>query len=54
MPASWQDTGSGVFAVTVTAVLLGPGPLGGGPARRVVSYALLAGPAAFLVDFYLY
>ena len=54
MPASWQDTGSGVFAVAMTAVLLGLGPLGGGPARRTVAYALLAGLAALLVDVYLY
>jgi hypothetical protein len=54
MPASWQDTGSGVFAVAVTAVLLGLGPLGRVPARRVVCYGLLAGLAAFLVDVYLY
>ncbi len=54
LPASWQDTGSGVFAVAVTAVLLGLGPLGSGPARRTVAYALLAGLAAFLVDVYLY
>lgn len=54
MPASWQDTGSGVFAFTVTALLLGLGPLGAGPARRTVAYALLAGVAAFLVDVYLY
>ena len=49
MPASWQDTGSGVFAIAATAVLLGLG-LGGRPARRTVSYALLAGLAAFLVE----
>jgi hypothetical protein len=54
MPASWQDTGSGVFAVAVTAALLGLGPLGSAPARRPVAYALLAGLAAFLVDVYLY
>jgi len=27
LPASWQDTGSGVFALAATAVLLGVGPL---------------------------
>jgi hypothetical protein len=26
LPASWQDTGSGVFALAATAVLLGVGP----------------------------
>jgi len=54
MPASWQDTGSGVFAIAATALVLGLGPLGGLTARRTVSLALLAGLAAFLVDVYLY
>ena len=31
LPASWQDTGSGVFALAATAVLLGVGPLAGAP-----------------------
>jgi hypothetical protein len=26
LPASWQDTGSGLFALTTTAVLLGTAP----------------------------
>jgi hypothetical protein len=37
LPASWQDTGSGVFALATTAVLLGGRPLAGVPgaaARR--------------------
>ncbi|WP_203907528.1 hypothetical protein [Rhizocola hellebori] len=54
MPASWQDTGSGVFAIAATALVLGLGPLSGEPARRAVSLSLLAGLAAFLVDVYLY
>ena len=54
MPASWQDTGSGVFAIVATAVLLGIGPLGASPTRPTVTYALLAGLAAFLIDVYLY
>ena len=54
MPASWQDTGSGVFALAATALLLGLGPLASSPARRVIALALLAGLAAFLVDVYLY
>jgi hypothetical protein len=54
LPASWQDTGSGVFTIATTAIVLGLGPLGGQPARRVVPLALLAGLAAFLVDVYLY
>ena len=54
LPASWQDTGSGVFAIAVTTVLLGIGPLGAHPARRTTALALLAGLVAFLVDVYLY
>jgi hypothetical protein len=54
LPASWQDTGSGVFALAATTLILAVGPLGGLPARRVAGYALIAGIAAFLVDVYLY
>jgi hypothetical protein len=53
-PISWQDTGSGVFAVAVAAVVLGFGPLARAPGRRVVLAALLAGLGALLVDIYLY
>ena len=54
MPASWQDTGSGVFALAAAALIFGLGPLGGERGRRVVVLALLCGLAAFLVDVYLY
>ena len=54
MPASWQDTGSGVFTVAVAAVVIGLGPLRDDSARRVVVYSLLCGLGAFLVDVYLY
>ncbi len=54
LPASWQDTGSGVFALAATAVLLGVGPLAGAPSRRTISLAALCGLVAFLVDVYLY
>ena len=54
MPASWQDTGSGVFAVAVATVVLGLGPVRDGPGRRVAMLALLCGLGAFLVDVYLY
>jgi hypothetical protein len=54
MPASWQDTGSGVFTIAVTALALGLGPLAGGTGRRLALTATLAGLAAFLVDVYLY
>ncbi len=54
LPASWQDTGSGVFAFTLAAILLGVGSLATSPARRAVALAGLCGLAAFLVDVYLY
>ena len=54
LPASWQDTGSGVFALAVAALLLGFGPLALEPARRTMGFALVTGLAAFLVDVYLY
>jgi hypothetical protein len=53
-PASWQDTGSGVFALAATALVLGFGSLAGQPARRTVALSALAGLAAFVVDVYLY
>jgi hypothetical protein len=53
LPASWQDTGSGVFATAVTALALGLGSLAAGPGRRVAGVALVSGLAAFLVDVYL-
>jgi hypothetical protein len=54
LPASWQDTGSGVFALAATAVLLGVGALAAAPARRTIGLAVLCSLAAFLVDVYLY
>jgi hypothetical protein len=54
LPASWQDTGSGLFTLAATALLLGLGPLGAQPARRTTTLAFLAGLAAFLIDVYLY
>ena len=53
-PASWQDTGSGVFALAVSTLALGLGPLGKAPGRRIALVALLVGVAAFVVDIYLY
>ncbi len=52
-PASWQDTGSGVFAFAVAAVLL---TLARPQAKssRTVTLAAVCGLAAFLVDVYLY
>jgi hypothetical protein len=54
LPASWQDTGSGVFTIAIAAVVLGLGPLAATSARRLAGVALLCGLAAFLVDVYLY
>jgi hypothetical protein len=54
LPASWQDTGSGVFTVAVAGLVLGLGTDRTGPARRTAVAALLAGVGAFLVDVYLY
>ncbi|MEU6803036.1 hypothetical protein [Streptomyces neyagawaensis] len=53
-PVSWQDTGSGVFALAAATLTLGLGPLHNEPARRTVAYSLLAGAAALAVDVYLY
>jgi len=54
LPASWQDTGSGVFALAAAGLLLGLVVLPGVPARRVAGYATLCAVIAFLVDVYLY
>ena len=54
LPASWQDTGSGEFALAASRVLLGLGSLATAPTRHTIALALLCGLAAFLVDVYLY
>jgi len=54
LPASWQDTGSGVFALATSGLLLGLAVAPTAPARRVAWYAAVCGLAAFLVDVYLY
>lgn len=53
-PVSWQDTGSGVFALASAALLLGLGPLRTEPGRRTATYAVLTGLAALAVDAYMY
>jgi hypothetical protein len=53
-PVSWQDIGSGVFALAVAALAFGLGPLRAHPARRTAAYALVTGLAALVVDVYLY
>ena len=54
MPASWQDTGSGVFTIAVAALVLGFGPGRNEDGHRVALWSLLCGLGAFLVDVYLY
>jgi hypothetical protein len=54
LPASWQDTGSGVFAVACAGLGLGFGPLRREVGSKIAGVALLCGLAAFLVDVYLY
>jgi hypothetical protein len=54
MPASWQDTGSGVFTVAVATLLLGFGPVRDESSRRLALLSVLCGVGAFLVDVYLY
>jgi hypothetical protein len=54
LPASWQDTGSGVFTIAVAALVLGLVTDRATPSGRTALAALLAGVAAFLVDVYLY
>ena len=53
-PVSFEDTGSGVFATAVAALLLGFGPLRAASGRRLAVNALICGLAALLVDTYLY
>jgi hypothetical protein len=53
-PISFEDTGSGVFATALSALLLGFGPLRTADGRRLALTATLCGLAALLVDIYLY
>jgi hypothetical protein len=53
-PASWQDTGSGVFALAATTLALGFGPQRDAPGRAVARLAAIAALVAFAVDIYLY
>lgn len=53
-PVSFEDTGSGVFAVALGALLLGFGPERSSAGRTVATTALTCGIAALLVDIYLY
>ena len=53
-PVSHEDTGSGVWATALSALLLGFGPLRADPGRRLALTAVTCGLAALLVDIYLY
>ncbi|GAB3384563.1 hypothetical protein [Amycolatopsis echigonensis] len=53
-PISWQDTGSGVFALAALTLLLGFGPLRAAPGRRLALVATVGALGALLVDIYLY
>lgn len=53
-PISWQDVGSGLFALVVLSVVLGLGPLRTAPARESLLCALLGASAALVVDVYQY
>lgn len=53
-PVSYEDTGSGVFATAIAALLLGFGPLRVEAGKRVALNVVICGLAAFLVDIYLY
>jgi len=53
-PISWQDTGSGVFALAALGLVLGFVAPATYTARRNSALALLGAIAALLVDVYLY
>jgi hypothetical protein len=53
-PISLQDTGSGVFATALSALLLGFGPLRAANGQRLALATTVCGLAALLVDIYLY
>lgn len=49
-PISWQDTGSGVFALAGAATALALGPAASEPGRRVAQLAVTTAIAALLID----
>jgi hypothetical protein len=53
-PVSWQDTGSGVFALAALALVLSSGPLRTASGGRVALLSVLGAVAALIVDVYLY
>lgn len=54
LPASWQDTGSGVFTLAVTCLLLAAVAPEEPLRRAVLGTALVCALIAFIVDVYLY
>ena len=54
MPASWQDTGSGVVTIALASLLLAAATPREPLRRAVLRTAVVCGLAAFLVDVYLY
>jgi hypothetical protein len=53
-PISWQDTGSGVFALAALTLVLGAGPLRTESAGQITLLSVLGALAAVIVDIYLY
>ncbi len=53
-PISWQDTGSGVFALAVAFTALSLGAEARDPARQAAGGAVTVALATLLVDIYLY
>lgn len=53
-PVSWQDTGSGVFALALASLALGLGPLRDTPARQTMTVVVLVAATALATDIYLY
>jgi hypothetical protein len=53
-PVSYEDTGSGVFAAALAALVLGFGPLRAATGRRLALTVVVCALAALLVDIYLY
>jgi hypothetical protein len=53
-PVSFEDTGSGVFATALSALVLGFGPLRAATAKQLALAATTCGVVALLVDIYLY
>jgi hypothetical protein len=54
LPASWQDFGSGIFALAFSSVIFGCGPLQHMPALRMTYLSAVTALSAFIVDVYLY